>query len=369
MVRNGWLHFLGVSNGCELNHITKMLTMKKKSTSIILIVCVVLFIGFVALACLSGAWPSTDFAAQILSALAGAVVAAIITLFLLQGQMASEEKKEKNSKIFEEKLRIYQDFMQELCEVVKDQKIDEEEEIRLQFQVASIAMHTNEDSILEISCQVKDIISNIKDGEDDKKEMLSQLFVISDIFHKELYKDASSTDEKKRMRTIQNFKLFLVKDSELDKYEEDCKKEIIEAYKDNENLGMEERIILLKSKIPSNGSKQWIYQNNVLVHDYYTERGARGGYVKRGGYIGIDLTPIGDKLVLNVFSRSWNPEETLKIVQGIGEGNEIKNPYPEQLAEGRHVLQVFNANDPIDKIASAISGWLEKIKQYRDNNF
>lgn len=69
--------------------------MKKDSTSFILLVCVALFIGFVCLACFSGAWPSTDFAAQILSALAGAVVAAMITLFLLQGQMESEEKKEK----------------------------------------------------------------------------------------------------------------------------------------------------------------------------------------------------------------------------------------------------------------------------------
>lgn len=332
--------------------------MKKDSTSFILIVCVALFITFVSLACFSGAWPSTDFAAQILSALAGAVVAAIITLFLLQGQMASEEKKEKKSKIFEEKLSIYQDFMQELCEVVKDQKIDAEEEIRLQFQVASIAMHTSEDSILEISEQVKSIIWNIKEGDDNKKEMLGQLFTISDVFHKELYNNAPTFDDKKRMLTIQNFHIFLVKKAELNKYEEDSKKEI--------DFG--NRIINIKSKIHAElCSRQWIYCNSVLVHDFYVERGKRGGYIKSGNYIGIDLTPIAGKFVLNIFSRSWIPAETVKIIEGIGEGSEIKK-YP-GLDESRHVLKVFDVADNDDDIASTISVFLEKVKRYRDNNF
>ena len=331
--------------------------MKKDSTSIILLVCVALFIGFVCLACFSGAWPSTDFAAQILSALAGAVVAAMITLFLLQGQMESEEKKEKKSKIFEEKLSIYQDFMRELCEVVKDQQIDEQEEIRLQFQVASIAMHTSEDSILEISEQVKSIIWKIKEGDDNKKEMLGQLFAISDVFHKELYNDATTFDEKNRMRTIQNFHIFLVQKSELHKYEEDCKKEI----------ALRDRISNIKSKIPANGSKQWIYNNSVLVHDYYVERGARGGYIKSGNYIGIDLPPIDDQFVLNISSTTWTPAATVKIIEGIGEGSEI-NKYP-GLNESRHVLKIFNMTDSDDLIASTISSVLEKVKRYRDNNF
>ena len=331
--------------------------MKKDSTSFILMVCVALFVGFVSLACFSGAWPSTKIATQILTALSGAVIAAIITLFLLQGQMASEEKKEKKSKIFEEKLSIYQNFMKELCEVVKDQQIDEEEEIRLQFQVASIAMHTTEESISKISEQVKSIIKNIKEEDQDKKEMLSQLFTISDVFHKELYNDETIIEDKTRMRTIQNFHIFLVKNAELNKYEEDSEKEI----------AFGNRIIDLKNKIPSNGSKQWIYKNSVLVHDYYVERGARGGYIKSGNYIGMDLTPIGDKFVLNVFSRSWKPAETVKIIEGIGEGSEIKTY--DGLDESRHVLKVFNVTDSDDLITSTIIEVLDKLKRYRDENF
>ena len=141
----------------------KIQTYIKENTTfvIILFICICLLAIFVSIATSSGAWPGTDASSQILSALAGAVVAAIITLFLLMGQTASEEKKERNTQIFEEKLRIYQEFLRKLCDVVKDQKITPEEEIELEFQVAYIAMHTTSDSIKRISEQVRDILVNM----------------------------------------------------------------------------------------------------------------------------------------------------------------------------------------------------------------
>ncbi|MCQ2340019.1 MAG: hypothetical protein MJZ79_04465 [Paludibacteraceae bacterium] len=327
-------------------------------------ICIALFVVFVALACFSGAWPSSDFAAQILAALAGAVVAAIITLFLLNGQTESEAKKDKDSKVFEEKLRIYQEFMKELCGVVKDKNIDEAEEICLQFYVAAIAIHTSEDSILIISEQVKSIIWNLKEGKDDKKEMLDQLFVISQVFHEELYKDAAKIDEKKRMRTIQNFHIFLVKQTELETYAEDSKKQIERVYELEKKLTVEERVVLLQSKIPANGSKQWIYKGTTLVHDFYTKIGARGSYINSNQNIGMDLRLINsNKFELTVFSRTWNDDDTLKIVQGIGE--DATKP----LVNSRYVLAIFDESDSNDKIAQFISEMLVKIKEYRDKTF
>ena len=96
-----------------------------------LILCVCFFALFVILAAVSGAWPGKDISAQFFSAMAGALVAAIITLFLLKGQTSVEADRQKDSKVFEEKLRIYQDFLHKLCDVVKDQKITPEEEIML----------------------------------------------------------------------------------------------------------------------------------------------------------------------------------------------------------------------------------------------
>ena len=54
---------------------------------------VLLLLLFVVVATLSGAWPSSEISAQIMATLAGAVVTAIITMFLLMGQTSSEEKK------------------------------------------------------------------------------------------------------------------------------------------------------------------------------------------------------------------------------------------------------------------------------------
>jgi len=346
--------------------------MKKHSNVFIYTVCVLLFVVFVALACLSGAWPGTDFGSQILAALAGAVVAAIITLFLLQGQMASEEKKEKNSKIFEEKLRIYQDFMRELCDVVKDQKIDEEEEIRLQFQIASIAVHTNSQNILEISRQLISIIRDIKKEDKNKKEMLDQLFAISDVFFKELYNKDLTIDSSNRDLTLKNFHILLEDANEVEKHDEERKEATLRAYKDKKSLTLVERLELIKSMIPANGSEQWIYNNCVLVHEYYTQRGARGGFLKSAWRknIALDLTPDVDdekKLVLNVFSRTFVIEDTLKIVIGIGEGNEIKSY--KGMHEARHVIRVFNVDDSNETIASVIKDTLEKLKNYRDSNY
>ncbi|MBQ3636511.1 MAG: hypothetical protein II951_12990 [Bacteroidales bacterium] len=144
----------------------------------LLVGCVFLMVVFVAIAILSGAWPGSDASAQIMSALAGSVVAAIITMFLLLGQTSSEEQKERNTKIFEEKLRVYQDFLHKLGDVVKDMKIEPEEEVELELQVAYIAMHTSSEAILNISEQVRDVVVRIKKGEDGSNEILRQLFVI-----------------------------------------------------------------------------------------------------------------------------------------------------------------------------------------------
>ena len=133
----------------------------------LLVGCIFLLALFVGVATASGAWPGSDASAQILSALAGAVVAAIITLFLLLGQTSSEEKKERNTKVFEEKLRIYQDFLHCLYEVIKDGEVTEEEAIRLQFQTSFITMHTDSEHIKEIAKQVQNIVSDLQNKEGD----------------------------------------------------------------------------------------------------------------------------------------------------------------------------------------------------------
>ncbi|MBR5396093.1 MAG: hypothetical protein IK144_13565 [Bacteroidaceae bacterium] len=172
--------------------------------------CLCLLALFVGVATASGSWPGTDASAQILSALAGAVVAAIITLFLLLGQTSSEEKKERNTKVFEEKLRIYQAFLHCLYEVIKDGEVSEEEAIRLQFQTSFITMHTDSEHIKVIAQQVQSIVSDLKNKEGNpnntkndaennarnNENLMRCLFVIVEEFKKELYHSNLTTQDR-----------------------------------------------------------------------------------------------------------------------------------------------------------------------------
>ena len=158
---------------------------ENKTFVLLLIGCLILLALFVGVATLSGSWPGSDASSQILSALAGAVVAAIITLFLLLGQTSSEEKKERNTKVFEKKLEIYQEFLQCLYEVIKDGEVSEEEAIRLQFQTSYITMHTDSERIKVIAEKVHYIVSHL--GEDNNTGQIKALFNIVDEFRKELY--------------------------------------------------------------------------------------------------------------------------------------------------------------------------------------
>lgn len=131
-----------------------------------------------------------------------------------QRKFEAEQKDKENyrlleTKVFEEKLRIYQEFLRKLCDVVKDQNITPDEEIELQFQVSYIAMHTKSDAIKIISEQVRKIVVGIKNNEKDSNNMLSQLFVISDALYKELYDKDNSFDEEDRSKTIVNFESIL----------------------------------------------------------------------------------------------------------------------------------------------------------------
>lgn len=185
----------------------------------LLIGCLLLLALFVGVATLSGSWPGSDASAQILSALAGAVVAAIITLFLLLGQTSSEEKKERNTKVFEEKLQIYQDFLHCLYDVIKDGKVTKEEAIQLEFQTSYITMHTDSDRIKEIAKQVKTIVDSLNDEgipsdtasaaekEARKNDVLMEnLFGIVNEFKKELYQTVpTEKDDLNRKESIKCF--------------------------------------------------------------------------------------------------------------------------------------------------------------------
>lgn len=314
---------------------------ENKTFMALLIGCLLLLILFVSVATISGAWPGSDTSAQILSALAGAVVAAIITLFLLLGQTSSEEKKERNTKVFEERLRIYQDFLHKLCDVVKDKKIEPEEEIELEFQVAYIAMHTSSDSIETISNQVKDIIVRIKKGDDNGNEMLRQLFTISDTFYKELYGKDNDFDKDSRENTIGNFASIMVAEKDIDLYQ---------------------NTYSIKHRINVEGFHQFIWKDTTLVHELYTDS-KNGEYIKSKNMIAVDLVPEGKDYLILLFTRQNKKENTSKLAEGIGVEF---NPWEKDST--RHLYARISQSEG-ETIVKTMTQLLETLKIYRDKNF
>ena len=56
---------------------------------------------------------------EMFAAIIGVIITAIITMMLLVGQTDSDERREKKGKVFEEKLRIYQEYLETLYNVIK----------------------------------------------------------------------------------------------------------------------------------------------------------------------------------------------------------------------------------------------------------
>lgn len=144
---------------------------------------------------------SADLPFQTFAAILGVIITAIITQILLIGQTKSDITRDKDAKIFEEKLKIYQDYLNTLCDVVSDHKVSDKEKMVLQFKTSYIAMHTSADHINRISKAIADIIKvscgpEKNEGKtNDRTMVLEHLFDIVQCFKEELYGKAKINDE------------------------------------------------------------------------------------------------------------------------------------------------------------------------------
>ncbi|MBR1687342.1 MAG: hypothetical protein IJ710_02290 [Prevotella sp.] len=134
---------------------------------------------------------------QMFSAILGVIITIIITNLLLNSQTDNDIERERNSEIFREKLKIYQEYLQALYDVLKEERITPDEALRLQFQTSYIAMHTDSAHIREISEHVSTIVQLYSERCGGAKERLvsdkdllqRNLFAIVEIFRKELYRE------------------------------------------------------------------------------------------------------------------------------------------------------------------------------------
>lgn len=276
-------------------------------------------------------------------------------------QRRFESESKIKTKVFEEKLIIYKEFLNTLCEVVKDKKVDTDEEIMLQFQVANLATHSKSESIQMISEQVKDIILAIKQDDENNNLMLGQLFNIADVFYKELYDEENKYDEEKRTLAINNFSSFLIPNEEIQKYEESNKKQRAEAYKNYKTI--EERLQYLSGRLNVPCDRQWIYHGYVLVHEFNNDISEKTGRLVKGdNRIVVDLYMDEAIIQITLFTRQYDENESRKLVNGIWQGKVAYNPNDDKT---RHVCADLPIETSDDEIVALMTKLLNEVKQYQ----
>ena len=131
------------------------------------------------------------------------VLTAIVTVFLLQGQTQSQEKREKSVKVFEKKQLVYHDFLVHLDRILQDGKLaipergsDEPNElIELILQLGYIKLHTQEAHTRAITEQVTKILGILRQeqmqGVDSErtfyKSLAEEIFLLVTIMRRDLY--------------------------------------------------------------------------------------------------------------------------------------------------------------------------------------
>lgn len=152
-----------------------------------ILVCVVLFFGTAIVFQILG---SDILPSRFYGSLIGVVLTAIITLLLLSGQTKSQERREKNMKVFEKKLLYYEDFMRHLRDILEDNKITKAEIKDLVFQMSYISMHVNDskhadDVILELDALSQ--VFNKAENEFNFRDFVEHIFKIANILRVDLY--------------------------------------------------------------------------------------------------------------------------------------------------------------------------------------
>ena len=148
---------------------------------------------------------------RLYGSLIGVVLTAIVTVFLLQGQTQSQEKREKSVKVFEKKQLVYHDFLVHLDRILQDGKLaipergsDEPNElIELILQLGYIKLHAQDAHTRAITEQVTKILGILRQeqmqGVDSErtfyKSLAEEIFLLVTIMRRDLYDHNEQLDD------------------------------------------------------------------------------------------------------------------------------------------------------------------------------
>lgn len=147
--------------------------------------------GFLAIMYFSKIYQIGDLPVQFAGALLGSVATAVITYFLLVGQTISEERKERNVKVYETKSTLYQPIIESLWDIYEDRKINTDEVKNLFNSLCkNVVLYINaekSDEIFNIVKKLTDIATNTSINQNDlKDEIQEHIFRIINILAEDI---------------------------------------------------------------------------------------------------------------------------------------------------------------------------------------
>ena len=89
------------------------------------------------------------------SGVIGALLTAMVTLILLSNQTEKEQLNLKNSTVFEEKLKLFNEFLSILNESLKDGELKPEEIQTILFSFSRLRMHISNENAIKIATSIK----------------------------------------------------------------------------------------------------------------------------------------------------------------------------------------------------------------------
>ncbi len=137
-----------------------------KSNGAIICLIVLLFLVMGVVFILLHLFSTRDFSYEICCALIGTIITAVVTVFLLQGQSSSDEKKDKNIRIYENKLDVYSEYVRQMWETISDDEdLKEEEWNNLRVQTfGKLIFYLDTDAIQNLTQYVSEIDKARREG-------------------------------------------------------------------------------------------------------------------------------------------------------------------------------------------------------------
>ena len=255
--------------------------MSKKLLILLATLFVVSFSLFVFAQVYQGELPK--LAEEINNSAIGAILTAIVTVFLLQGQTASEENRDRNLKVFEKKQEVYDEFFEKLKDIVEDGRItiaageepsDTVDELKeLLFQLSYIQMHSSEANTQAVFQRVTNIIKKMNEfssaGADKTRlvtgfyaDFAEELFEIVKVLKNDLYEVSGNTIPKSSVKALL----------------QEC-----DLYLEGEELSLYDKHVYFWTELQRLlKEKGYEFEEMDVAH-------VIGQYHSRSGYIGIDI--------------------------------------------------------------------------------